>query len=47
MKAPKELIESRRRFSIEPIEDENDPTAVLMGVLWEKIMGTHTLRALK
>ena len=43
----KELIESCRRLSIEPVEDANDATAVLMAVLWNRLRGTHTLRAVK
>ena len=42
-----ELLESCRLISKEPVRDENDATAVLIGVLIKKLRETHTLRVVK
>lgn len=42
-----ELIESYRLISKEPVNDENDATAVIMGVLWKKLRDTHLLKVVK
>jgi len=43
----KELIESCRSISKEPVNDENDATSVIMGILFKKLLETHKLRAVK
>jgi len=43
----KELIESCRAIAKEPIHNENDATAVVLGVLWKKLQETHKLRVVK
>ena len=43
----KELIESCRAISKEPVRDENDATSVILGVLFKKLYETHKLRAVK
>ena len=40
----KELIESCRAISKEPVRDENDATSVILGVLFKKLHETHTLK---
>ncbi len=41
------LLESCHFISREPIENEDDATAVIMGVLWKKLRDTHLLRVVK
>ena len=43
----KELIESCRSISKEPVNDENDATSVILGVLFKKLLETHKLRTVK
>ena len=43
----KELIESCRAISKEPVNDENDATSVIMGILFDKLHETHKLRTIK
>jgi len=43
----KELIESCRSITRDPVENEDDATAVIMGVLWKKLRDTHMLRVVK
>ena len=43
----KELIESCRSISKEPVNDENDATSVILGVLFKKLYETHKLRTVK
>ena len=43
----KELTESCRAISKEPVRDENDATSVILGVLFKKLYETHKLRAVK
>jgi len=43
----KELIESCRSISKESVNDENDATSVILGVLLKKLLETHKLRAVK
>jgi hypothetical protein len=43
----KELIESCRAISKEPVCDENDATSVIMGILFKKLLETHKLRTVK
>ncbi|MDO9567246.1 MAG: putative molybdenum carrier protein [Candidatus Desulfaltia sp.] len=40
----KELIESCRAISKEPVNDENDAASVILGVLFKKLYETHTLK---
>jgi hypothetical protein len=40
----KELIEFCRSISKEPVNDENDATSVIMGILFKKLYETHKLR---
>ena len=40
----KELIESCRAISKEPVRDEDDATSVILGVLFKKLHGTHKLK---
>ena len=39
-----ELLESCRSISKKPIYNEDDATVVILGVLWQKLQETHTLR---
>ena len=43
----KELIESCRAISKEPVRDDDDATSVMMGILFKKLLETHKLRAVK
>ena len=43
----KELIESCRAISKEPVHDENDATSVILEALFKKLYETHKLRAVK
>ncbi len=43
----KELIESCRAISKEPVRDDNDATCVILGVLFKKLYETHKLRTVK
>ena len=43
----KELIESCRSISKEPVNDENDATSVILGVLFKKLYESHKLRTVK
>jgi hypothetical protein len=43
----KELIESCRAISKEPVRDDNDATSIILGVLFKKLYETHKLRAIK
>ena len=43
----KELIESCRSISKEPVNDENDATSVILGVLFKKLYETYKLRTVK
>jgi hypothetical protein len=43
----KELLESCRAISKEPIRDENDATSAILGVLFKKLYETHKLRTVK
>jgi len=42
-----ELLASCRSISKEPIYNEDDATVVILGVLWQKLQETHTLRVVK
>jgi hypothetical protein len=42
-----ELLASCRSISKEPIYSEDDATVVILGVLWQKLQETHTLRVVK
>ena len=42
-----ELLASCRSISKEPIYNEDDATVVIIGVLWQKLQETHTLRVVK
>jgi hypothetical protein len=42
-----ELLASCRSISKEPIYNEDDATIVILGVLWQKLQETHTLRVVK
>jgi len=42
-----ELMESCRFISREPVDNEDDATAVIMAVLWKKLRDTHLLRVVK
>ncbi len=42
-----ELMESCRSISKEPIYNEHEATVVILGVLWQKLQETHTLRVVK
>jgi hypothetical protein len=42
-----ELLESCRRISKEPVNNEDDATVVIIGVLWKKLHETLTLRIVK
>ena len=42
-----ELLESCRAISKEPVQNEDEATVVILGVLWKKLHESHTLRALK
>jgi len=42
-----ELLESCRSISREPVKNEDDATAVIMGLLWKKLRDTHLLRIVK
>ena len=41
-----ELMASCRAISKKPVRDQNDATAVIMGVLWKKLQG-HKMRVVK
>ena len=43
----KELIESCRSISKEPVNDENDATSAIMAILFKKLYETHKLRTVK
>ncbi len=43
----KELIDSCRSISEEPVSNEADATIVILAVLWKKLRETHRLRAVK
>ncbi len=43
----KELIDSCRSISKEPVSNETDATVVILAVLWKKLRETHRLRAMK
>lgn len=43
----KELIESCRAISKEPVRDDDDATSIILGVLFKKLYETHKLRAVK
>ncbi len=43
----KELIDSCRFISKEPVHNETDATVVILAVLWKKLRETHRLRAVK
>jgi hypothetical protein len=43
----KELIESCRAISKEPVRDENDATSIILGVLFKRLYESHTLRMVK
>lgn len=43
----KELIESCRAISKEPVLDDDDATSVILGVLFKKLYESHTLRVVK
>ena len=43
----KELIESCRAISKEPVRDDDDATSVILGVLFKKLYETHKLRGVK
>jgi hypothetical protein len=42
-----ELLADCRSISKEPIYNEHEATIVILGVLWQKLQGTHTLRVVK
>jgi len=42
-----ELLESCRSISREPVNNEDDATAIIMAVLWKKLRETHMLRVVK
>ncbi len=42
-----ELLESCQSIFKEPVQNENDATAVIMVVLWRKLRETHLLRGIK
>lgn len=42
-----ELLESCRSISKEPVQNEDEATEVILGVLWKKLHESHTLRAVK
>jgi hypothetical protein len=42
-----ELLADCRSISKELIYNEDDATVVILGVLWQKLQGTHTLRVVK
>jgi len=42
-----ELLADCRSISKEPIYNEDDATVVVLGVLWQKLQETHTLRVVK
>jgi len=43
----KELIESCRAISKEPVRNDDDATSVILGVLFKKLHESHTLRVVK
>ena len=43
----KELLADCRSISEEPIYNEEEATVVILGVLWQKLQETHTLRIVK
>jgi hypothetical protein len=43
----KELLADCRSISEEPIYNEEEATVVILGVLWQKLQETHTLRVVK
>ena len=43
----KELLADCRSISNEPIYNEDEATVVILGVLWQKLQDTHTLRIVK
>jgi len=42
-----ELLESCRAISKEPVQNEDEATEVILGVLWKKLNESHTLRVVK
>ena len=43
----KELLADCASISIEPIYNEDDASVVILGVLWQKLQETHTLKVVK
>jgi hypothetical protein len=41
------LIESCRSITGDPVETEDDATAIIMAVLWKKLRDTHLLKVVK
>ena len=42
-----ELLESCRAISKKLVQNEDEATEVILGILWKKLHESHTLRAVK